>query len=129
MNQFWKCGVAVLLCTWLCLIAESTSTNQSPSDATFVSSTTAYSNAFSLDDSLAVTSTASNASHFQHYKQQPDWRLVDVISTLFSVLHSDAHLITEPLPVKWFVNHPVARIRISGWKDTGLQFRIINAYL
>jgi|GEM_PF-1057742 len=81
------------------------------------------------DNTAVSASLYSSASQFEHHKQSANWQFERVDETKFSALVANIYLLTEPIPIDWFLIKPSSRFHLSGWKDVGMQFKIKNAFI
>ncbi len=116
---------ALLLCLFCWLsFADAESSISSPF---VVADTSALSE---TSDHLAVSYLSySSASYFEHHKQSAKWQFDRTDETLFTATIVNVYSLTEPIFDDWFLNKPASRFHLSGWKDTGIQFKIKNAFI
>lgn len=81
------------------------------------------------DGSAASLSFYTSASHFEHHKQSADWQFERIDESTFVPMVADAYLLAEPILIDWFLIKPSSRLRLAGWKDASLQFKIKNAFI
>tara|TARA_B100002049_G_C16018992_1_gene349375 strand:+ start:582 stop:983 length:402 start_codon:yes stop_codon:yes gene_type:complete len=81
------------------------------------------------DDQLAPLPASPVASAFLHHNQSPQWAFVGMSVAAFHRSAANHYLLPVPIPLTWATTAWPDRQFVSGWKDTGLLFRIKNAYL
>jgi hypothetical protein len=68
-----------------------------------------------------------SASKFENRSQFANW--TEVEQHFFQRLSSDDYLMKEPINIHWFLQVACDRLRVSGWKDSNLLYKFINALI
>ena len=128
-NKLSCFAASVLMCCFLyCLIIYPTTPTSLSADHSdyklFSLMTDSEDSKLSSD---ALYHPASSASLFASNAQIATWSQVE--QHLTRHFASDDYLATRPINIDWFLQLACDRSRLSGWKDSNLLYKFINALI
>ncbi|MCL1048594.1 hypothetical protein L2755_02950 [Shewanella abyssi] len=74
-----------------------------------------------------LSQPTSSASQFQNSSQFARWGEIEQHFARF--LNADDYLITVPINIDWFLKVACDKLRLSGWKESSLLYKFINALI
>jgi hypothetical protein len=69
----------------------------------------------------------SSASKFENCRQAANWTDIKPLPSL--TIKANDYLIKVSIELDWFLTVACDRFRMSGWRDVGLLYKIINALI
>lgn len=80
-------------------------------------------------DNLTSILVVNSASKFEHQQQSPTWQFSALTFAFIPSLSANIYLLTEPINITWFLQPQKTSNRLSGWKDSNLQYTIKDAFI
>jgi hypothetical protein len=74
-----------------------------------------------------LSQSTSSASQFQNSSQFARWGEIE--QHFARLLHADDYLVAVPINIDWFLKVACDKLKLSGWKDTSLLYKFINALI
>lgn len=74
-----------------------------------------------------LSQSIHSSSKFENSSQFANW--AEVEPHFFQRLSSDDYLMKKPINIDWFLLVACDRLKVSGWKDSNLLYKFLNALI